>query len=339
MWATDQALKDSGIEVTEENQYDIGCIVGTGIGGIDTLTNMVLQYDKRGRPGVSPRSIPQMLSDSVSSRITIEYGIRGANFDITSACATGNNCIGNAADMIRLGRAQMMLAGGSEACVIDMVLSGFGNMKAMTTWDDEPTKASRPFDLNRTGFVAAEGAAVLVLEELDHALARNAKIYGELVGYGHTSDGYHVTAPLADGSSMARAIDQALNEAGLQPTDIDYVNAHGTSTSLNDTSETMAIKMALGEHAYAIPVSSTKSMTGHMLGAAGAVEAVFSLMAIRDNFAPPTINLETPDPTCDLDYVPNVGREHPINTVLSNSAGFGGHNTPLIFKRYENGSN
>lgn len=332
--ATEQALKDSGLVLDDAMKQKIGCIIGTGIGGISTLSDMMKDYFARGPRSVSPVALPQILTDSISAKISIEFGLRGPNYNITTACATGNNAIGDAADIIRLGRAKAMVAGGSEAALIDMVVAGFSNMKAMTDWEGDPTKASRPFDLNRNGFVMSEGAAILVLEDLDHALARGAHIYAELVGYGHTSDAYHVTAPLEDGSGAAQSMRVALADANLAPQQIDYINAHGTSTPLNDRGETLAIKGAFGETAYSIPVSSTKSVTGHLLGAAGAIEAIFSMLAIRDNFAPPTINLETPDPDCDLDYVPNVGREHPINRVLSYSAGFGGHNATLIISRY-----
>ncbi len=332
--AADEALKDSGLSITDDNTYDIGCLVGSGLGAMEALEEYILGYHTKGYKSVSAIAMPRMLIDSIAGRISLEFKLRGPNFNISSACATGNNSIGEAASLIQLGRANVMLAGASEAPLTGTVLAAFNNMKALSGYTGDPEKASRPFDLQRDGFVCAEGAAVLVLENHDHALARGARIYAELTGYGHTSDAYHVTAPREDGEGAARAVKLALHEAGLTPTDIDYINAHGTSTPLNDKSETISLKKALGETAYTIPISSTKSETGHLLGAAGAVEAVFSVLAIRDNFIPPTINLEHPDPDCDLDYTPNLGRAHAIDHVMSNSFGFGGHNTVLIFSRY-----
>ncbi|MEL6273401.1 MAG: beta-ketoacyl-ACP synthase II, partial [Chloroflexota bacterium] len=307
----------------------------TGIGGIATLAESINAFAEKGHRGISPVAVPQMLNDGISAKVSMVLGLRGANYDITSACATGNNTIGDAYDMIRLGRAKAMVAGGSEAAVTPVVVASFHNMKALSAYEGDPTKASRPFSGDRTGFVIAEGAAVLLLEELEHALARNAKIYGEMVGYGHTSDAYHVTAPLESGREAARSMKLALREAELQPEDIHYINAHGTGTPLNDKSETAAIKLGFGEAAYDIPVSSTKSMTGHMLGAAGATEAIISLLAMRDGFVPPTINLDVPDPECDLDNVPHEGRDVEIGNVMSYSAGFGGHNTAVIFSKFE----
>lgn len=335
--AAKEALDDSGIVVTEDNMYDIGVSIGTGIGSIQTTSEAVIGFVDKGARGVRVHMVPSLLADQISAQVSMEYNLRGPNYTIINACATGNNAIGDAADMIKLGRAKVMLAGGSEACILDMVLSGLDNIKAVgaPAENDIPAQVSRPFDNGRHGFVAGEGAGVLVLEELEHARARGARIYAEISGYGHTADAFHVTAPRDDGESASRAMRQALHEAGLQARDIQYINAHGTGTRLNDSSETMAIKKALGEDAYAIPVSSTKSMTGHMLGAAGAAEAVFSIMAIRDNFAPPTINYEEADPDCDLDYIPNVGRALQINHVMSNAFGFGGHNAVLIMSRYK----
>jgi 3-oxoacyl-[acyl-carrier-protein] synthase II len=334
--ASEEALKDSGLQITAENSYDIACYIGTGIGAIQTLMDALDGFREKGHRGVNPIWVPALLMDNISARVSMHFGVRGPNFCIISACATGNNVIGEATNLIRMGRARAAIAGCSEAAIVATVLSGFNNVKALSNYAGDPTKASRPFDKNRDGFVAGEGAGVLILEDLDHALARGAKIYAEVTGYGHTSDAYHVTAPLEDGSAAAKAMQFALQEAGLKPENIDYINAHGTSTPLNDKSETAAVKRALGDYAYQVPISSTKSMTGHILGATSAVEAVFSVMAIVDNFATPTINLETPDPECDLDYVPNVGRSIPINHVISNSFGFGGHNTVLIFSRHQN---
>jgi 3-oxoacyl-[acyl-carrier-protein] synthase II len=334
LYAAEQAIKDSGLVVTDSNRYDIACIVGTGIGGIGTLFESIKGYLDRGPKSVSPLMVPMTLTDAVSSRISMTFGLRGPNFSISTACATGNNCIGEAAEIIRRGQAKAAVAGSSEAALVNVALASFNNMTAISRRNDAPERASRPFDIDRDGFVVAEGAAMLILEDLDHALARGAKIYGEILGYGHTSDAYHVTAPLETGEGASEAIRRALRDAHLTPGDIDYINAHGTSTPLNDKSETLAIKSALGEHAYSIPISSTKSVTGHLMGSAGSVEAVFSLKAIEQNFIPPTINLEHQDPECDLNYTPNVGVSHPIDVVMSNSFGFGGHNTVLIFGRY-----
>lgn len=338
MEAAQQAMSDSGLVVTEENQYDVGCLIGSGIGGIVSLIDAQETLMQKGHRSVSPLSVPRMLIDSSAGKVSMHFKLRGPNFSITTACATGNNCIGEAAEIIRRGQADAMVAGATEAAIIPLSIASFNNMMALSRRTGDPTKASRPFDNDRDGFVPAEGAGVMVLEELEHAKARGAKIYGEILGYGHTSDAYHVTAPLETGEAAAKAMEFALRDAELHPEEIDYVNAHGTSTPLNDKSETLAIKKSLGEHAYEIPISSTKSVTGHMLGAGSAVEAVFSLMAIQDNFAPPTVNLETPDPDCDLDYVPNVGRGHEIRVAMTNSFGFGGHNAVLIMSEYsENG--
>lgn len=334
--AAEEALKDGGVEVTEENMYDIGVSVGTGIGGIGTTIAAVRNFEKQGPRGVRAHMVAPILSDQISAQVSMEFNLRGPNYTIINACSTGNNAIGDAADMLRLGRANMMLAGGTEACVIDVVLSGLDNIKAVGHPPEgkDPAWVSRPFDLERPGFVAGEGAGVLLLERLEDAKARGAKIYAEITGYGHTADAFHVTAPRADGSAAAHAMKQALAEAKLNANDIAYINAHGTGTPLNDKTETKAVKLALGEDAYNTPVSSTKSMTGHMLGAAGAAEAVFCIMALQDNVLPPTINLDTPDPECDLDYVPKVAREAQVNHVMSNAFGFGGHNATLIMSRY-----
>ncbi len=334
LYVAEMAMLDAGIEVTEDNRYDIGCIVGSGIGGFATLFEGVKTFIEKGPRFVSPLLVPMMLPDAPASKISMRYGLRGPNFAISTACATGNNCIGEATEMIRRGQAKMALAGSSEAGLVDVAIASFNNMTAISRRNDEPERASRPFDLERDGFVVSEGAAVIMLEELEHARARGAKIYAEILGYGHTSDAYHVTAPLESGDGAAEAIRQAMDDAQIMPSDIDYINAHGTSTMLNDRSETMALKVALGEQAYEIPISSTKSVTGHLMGAAGAVEAVFSVMAIRDQFVPPTVNLEHPDPECDLNYTPIVGIRKNLKVVMSNSFGFGGHNAVLIFGKY-----
>jgi 3-oxoacyl-[acyl-carrier-protein] synthase II len=332
--AAQQAVGDSGLEITPENRYEIGCVMGSGIGGIGSLFESIKGFIERGAKAVSPLMVPMMLPDSASGKISMLYGMRGPNFAISTACATGNNSIGEATEIIRRGAAKAILAGSSEAGLVEVAIASFNNMTAISRRNDEPEKASRPFDRDRDGFVIAEGAALIMLEELEHAKARGAKIYAEILGYGHTSDAYHVTAPLETGEGAAKAIEFAMEDAGITAQDIDYINAHGTSTPLNDKSETLAIKQALGEQAYEIPVSSTKSVTGHLMGAAGAVEAVFSIMAIRNSFVPPTVNLETPDPECDLNYTPNAGVSREINVAMSNSFGFGGHNAVLIFGKY-----
>jgi 3-oxoacyl-[acyl-carrier-protein] synthase II len=338
LYAAQQAITDSGLEVTPENRYEIGCVMGSGIGGIGSLFDSIKAFIERGAKAVSPLMVPMMLPDSPSGKISMIYGLRGPNFAISTACATGNNSIGEATEIIRRGAATAILAGSSEAGLVEVAIASFNNMTAISRRNEAPEKASRPFDKDRDGFVIGEGAALLMLEELEHAKARGAKIYGEILGYGHTSDAYHVTAPLETGEGAAKAIEIAMRDAEITAQDIDYINAHGTSTPLNDKSETVAIKNALGEQAYEIPISSTKSVTGHLMGAAGAVEAVFSIMAICNSFVPPTINLDNPDPECDLNYTPNVGISHEINIVMSNSFGFGGHNAVLLFGKYhENG--
>ncbi len=334
LYAAKQAVDDAKLEVTDENRYDIACIVGSGIGGITAIVESVRAFFDKGAKFVSPLLVPMMLPDSPSSKISMTYGIRGPNFAISTACATGNNCIGEATEIIRRGQATMALAGSSEAGLVDIAIASFNNMGAISRRNDDPEHASRPFDADRDGFVIAEGAAILVLEELEHAKARGAHIYAEIAGYGHTSDAYHVTAPLETGEGAAEAIKRALADAELAPGDIDYINAHGTSTPLNDKSETLALKVALGEQAYEVPISSTKSVTGHLMGAAGSVEAVFSIKALNQDFIPPTVNLVNPDPECDLNYTPNVGVARNLEYVMSNSFGFGGHNAVLIFSKY-----
>lgn len=333
--AAEEALNDACIEITDANKYDVGVVVGSGIGGIVTVVQALQGFEAKGHRGVSPVIVPALLHDGISSRVSMHFGLKGPNYNITAACATSNNSLGDAADLIRMGRAKVMVAGGSEACIMPMVISGFNNMKVLTTTEDVPQKAARPFDVNRDGFVAAEGAALLILEDLDHALERGVSIHAELTGYGHTSDAFHVTAPNPDGVDAAEAMRRALQDAGISNREISYINAHGTGTQLNDKSETVAIKIALGEDAYQIPISSTKSMTGHILGATAAAEAIFSIKAMHDNFVPPTINLDTPDPDCDLDYTPHVGVARPVDHVMSNSFGFGGHNTAVVLSRYE----
>ncbi len=334
LYAAKQAIEDSGIEITDQNRYEVAAVIGSGIGGISSIFDSIKSFIEKGPKAVSPLMVPMMLPDAPSSKISMTYGIRGPNFAISTACATGNNCIGEATEIIRRGQAKVAVAGSSEAGLVEVAIASFNNMTAISRRNDDPEHASRPFDKDRDGFVVAEGSAILILEDLEHALARGAKIYAEILGYGHTSDAYHVTAPLETGEGAATAIQFALEDAELTPTDIDYINAHGTSTPLNDKSETLALKRALGETAYSIPISSTKSVTGHLMGAAGSVEAVFTIMAMQNNFVPPTINLENQDPECDLNYTPNVGVARQIDIAMSNSFGFGGHNAVLIFGKY-----
>lgn len=334
LFAAKQAIEDSGLEITDENRYEVGCVCGSGIGGIESIVESVKSFLDKGPKLVSPLMIPMMLPDAPSGKISMTYGLRGPNFAISTACATGNNCIGEATEMIRRGQVTVAVAGSAEAGLNAIAMASFNNMGAISRRNEAPERASRPFDVDRDGFVVAEGAALLILEDLEHAQARGAKIYAEILGYGHTSDAYHVTAPLETGEGAATAIRFALEDAGLTPADVDYINAHGTSTPLNDKSETLAIKQALGEQAYEIPISSTKSVTGHLMGAAGSVEAVFSIMAMQNNFVPPTINLDNQDPECDLNYTPHTGIARNIDVVMSNSFGFGGHNAVVLFGRY-----
>jgi 3-oxoacyl-[acyl-carrier-protein] synthase II len=334
VYAAQQAVADSGLEINDDNRYNVGAVIGSGIGGLSTIYHSAAVFFEKGHRAVSPLMIPMMLPDSASGKISMMFGIRGPNLALSTACATGNNCIGEAAEMIRRGQIVASLAGSSESAMEGIAVAAFNNMTAISRRKDSPTKASRPFDVDRDGFVVAEGAAVLVLEELEHALNRGAHIYAEILGYGHTSDAFHVTAPLETGESASMAMQYALKDAGLQPESIDYINAHGTSTPLNDKSETQAIKRAFGEQAYNIPISSTKSVTGHIMGGAGSVEAVFSIMAMQESFIPPTINLENQDPLCDLNYTPNVGVRKELDIVMSNSFGFGGHNAVVILGKY-----
>lgn len=338
MAASQEALADSGLDLSKEDPWEVGCLIGSGIGGIESIIDQCKLSVEKGPRVVSPLLVPMMLPDSPTGRVAIEFGLRGPNMAVSTACATGNNAIGEATEMIRRGAAQVMFTGSAEASVIELALASFNNMTALSRRVDSPETASRPFDATRDGFVVSEGAATLIIEELDHALARNARIYGEILGYATTDDAFHVTAPLENGEGAAKAMEKALRNAGLTIDDIDYINAHGTGTPLNDASETRAVKSVFGERAYQIPMSSTKSVTGHMLGAAGSVEAVFSLLAICDQFVPPTVNLHNPDPVCDLNYVPNEGIRHSITNVMSNSFGFGGHNAVLIIGKYTNGN-
>lgn len=335
MAATTEALAQSGFKIDESNRDRVGIVIGTGIGGIGTMLDQADVMRERGPDRVSPFLIPMMISDSAAGMLAIRVGARGPNMAIATACASGNNAIGDAVETIRRGSADVMIAGGSEASLVSLAMAGMNVMGALSTRNEEPQTASRPFDKDRDGFLMGEGAGILILESFEHASARGANILCELSGYGTTDDAHHISAPAENGAGAAMSMKLALENAELNLNDIGYINAHGTSTPLNDKSETAAIKTVFGEQAYSVPVSSTKSMTGHLLGASGAVEAVFSIMAIRDEILPPTINYQTPDPECDLDYVPNAPRPASPRHVMSNSFGFGGHNATLIFSRFE----
>ncbi len=331
--AAEQALADADLTINAGNRDKIGVIVGSGMGSLDPILDNVTLLNTRGVKRVSPFFVPMMLADTPAAMISIKLGLRGANMSVVTACATGNNAIGEAAITIMRGAADMMLAGGTEASILPIAIGGFNQMGALSVRNGEPERASRPFSLDRDGFVASEGAGILVLEERDHALARGASIYGELIGYGSSADAYHISTPCPNGEGAVRAMRSALDDAELQPSDIDYINAHGTSTTVNDAGETAAIKTVFGEYAYTLPISSTKSMHGHLMGAAGALEAILCLKSMETNIIPPTINYEKGDPACDLDYVPNIKREAIVDITMSNGFGFGGHNAVLIFRK------
>lgn len=331
--AANQALDDANIKVSDNNRDRIGVVIGSGMGSLDPIVDNVNILNERGPNRLSPFFVPMMLADTPAAAVSITYGLAGPNMSVATACATGNNAIGEAAAIIARGAADVMVAGGSEACILPIAIAGFAIMNALSTRNDAPQQAARPFDLDRDGFVTAEGAGILILEAYEHAKKRGATMYGELLGYGTSADAYHISQPKEDGSGAARAMQAALDDAALKPEAIDYINAHGTSTQLNDAAETAAIKTVFGEHAYNIPVSSTKSMHGHLLGAAGALEAIIGLQSMAHAVLPPTINLETADPDCDLDYVPNTARKASINTVMSNGFGLGGHNATIILSK------
>ena len=332
--ATKEALEGSQLKITPENCDRIGVIVGTGLGGLPTIEKYHQILLERGPSRISPFFIPMLIANLASGQIAIQFGAKGPNTCLVTACATGAHCIGDAFRAIVYGDAEAIIAGGTEANITPLTIGGFNAMKALSTRNEEPEKACRPFEKNRDGFVVAEGAGILILEELEFALKRGAKIYGELIGYGYTGDAYHITAPPPEGEGAARCMRMAIKDAGLRPEDIDYINAHGTSTPLNDLTETQAIKTVFGEYAKKVAISATKSMTGHLLGAAGSTEAIFSLLAIRDGIIPPTINYDVPDPECDLDYVPNVARQRPLTVAMSNAFGFGGTNATLVFRKF-----
>ena len=331
-----QAIEDSGIEVTAENAHRIGVAIGAGIGGITGIEECYATYEKGGPRRISPFFVPGNITNMIAGNLSIKYGLQGPNFSIVTACTTGTHNIGDAARIIKYGDADIMVAGGAEHCTHSpTTMGGFASSKALSRRNDDPQAASRPWDIDRDGFVLSDGAGVIVIEELEHAKKRGAKIYAELVGYGMSADAYHMTLPSENGEGAARCMKNAMRDAGINPEQVDYINAHGTSTPAGDIAETQATKAALGEQAYKIAVSSTKSMTGHLLGAAGGIEAVFLALALKHQVAPPTINLENQDPACDLDYVPNTAREMKIEIAISNSFGFGGTNGTLVFKRYD----
>ncbi|HYG34425.1 MAG TPA: beta-ketoacyl-ACP synthase II, partial [Clostridia bacterium] len=328
------ALRDSGLDLNKVNRDEVGVFLGSGIGGLETVTDQHKILLERGPGRLSPFMIPMLISNMASGLFSMYHGLRGPNFATCSACATANHALGEAWRTIKMGDAKVMFAGGAEATIVPIGIGGFCSMKAMSTRNNDPKRASRPFDKERDGFVMGEGSGVLVLEELEHAKARGARIYCELAGYGNTADAYHLTAPSPGGEGASRCMRMALRNAGLNPTDISYINAHGTATPTGDIAETEAIKTVFGDHARKLAVSSTKGATGHMLGAAGAVEMIACAKAIQTDIVPPTINYEFPDPDCDLDYVPNKARQMTVNAIVNNSFGFGGHNASVIARKF-----
>lgn len=332
--ASKMAIEDAKLDINESIANRVGVWIGSGIGGMETYEEQHNKFKERGYKRVSPFFVPMLIPDMAAGQVSIQLGAKGINSCTVTACASGANSIGDAFKVIQRGDADYMITGGTEAPITNMAFAGFSSMKALSS-NPDPKTASRPFDKNRDGFVMGEGAGILILESLEAALERGATIYGEVVGYGSTGDAYHVTAPAQGGEGAARAMQQAIDDAGIETADVDYINAHGTSTDLNDKFETMAIKEVFGGHAYKVPISSTKSMTGHLLGAAGGIESVIAIKSMTDSIVPPTTNYETPDEECDLDYVLNEARKQEVNVVMSNSFGFGGHNAALIFKKYE----
>ncbi len=332
--ATRMAIEDAKIELEKIDRTRFGVVIGSGVGGIETLEKEYEKLQSKGPNRVSPFFIPMMISNMSAGQISIIFGAKGPNTTVVTACASSTNAIGDAFKIIERGDADIMVTGGTEAAITKISIAGFCSMKALSVRNDEPSKASRPFDKDRDGFVMGEGAGILLLEDLEHAINRGAHIYAEVVGYGMSADAYHITAPAPEGEGAARAMKNAIYDANISPEQIDYINAHGTSTPYNDKFETMAIKNVFGDHAKKLAISSTKSMTGHLLGAAGGIEAIACCLAITENFVPPTINYMIPDPECDLDYVPNKGRHKEVKCALSNSLGFGGHNATIILKEY-----
>ena len=333
--AAKMALDDSGIDLEKADKSRIGSFVGSGIGGMDTLHEQYKNLFEKGPNRVSPFFIPMMIANMAAGQVSIAFGLQGPSSCVVTACATGTNCIGDAMKVIQRGDADVMVAGGTEAAISPAGMAGFCSMKALSTRNDAPEKASRPFEKDRDGFVMGEGSGIVILESLEHALARGARIYAELAGYGTNADAYHVTAPAPEGAQAARCMELAIKDAGLQVTDVDYINAHGTSTPLNDKNETLGIKALFGDHAKNLAVSSIKSMTGHLLGAAGGIECVATALTVANDMMPPTINYDTPDSDLDLDYVPNQARAKVVRVALSNSFGFGGHNATLLVKKFE----
>lgn len=333
--ATRMAFEDSGLDLEKADRTRIGVVVGTGIGGIDTLHDQYKTLFDKGPGRISPFFVPMMIANMAAGQTSITFGLQGPSTCVVTACATGTNSIGDAFKIIQRGDADAMVAGGTEACISPAAVAGFCAMKAMSTHNEEPSKASRPFEKGRDGFVMGEGAGIVILESLEHALARGAHIYAEISGYGFNADAYHITAPAPEGVQAAKCMEMAIKDAGLAPKDISYINAHGTSTPLNDKNETLAIKSLFGDHAYKLTVSSIKSMTGHLLGAAGGIEAIASVLSVANDMVPPTINYETPDDELDLDYVPNEARRQVVEVAISNSFGFGGHNATILVKKYQ----
>ena len=329
-----EALEHANLNMEKEDADRVGVLIGSGVGGIITISDQHKILLKRGPKRVSPFLVPMMLGDMASGQVSMMIGAKGPNFSTVSACATGADSIGEALEMIRRGRADVVIAGGTEAAICEIGVAGFNSCMALSTRNEDPQGASRPFDSDRDGFVLGEGAGLLVLESLEHAEKRGANILAEMSGYGASSDAHHVTQPHPDGEGAARAMKWAIEDAGITPDKVDYINAHGTSTPLNDKYETIAMKRMYGDHAYNLAISSTKSMTGHLLGAAGAIEAAFTVLAIKNDIVPPTINIENPDPECDLNYIPNTAKKQPVNVAMSNSLGFGGHNASLVFERF-----
>jgi 3-oxoacyl-[acyl-carrier-protein] synthase II len=334
--ASQMAMEDSGLKITGGNENRVGVIIGSGIGGMSTIEHYHEILLKQGHRRVSPFFIPMLIINLAAGRVSMLFGAKGPNTAVCTACATGSHAIGDAFRIIQRGEADAMIAGGSEAVISPLGVAGFTVMKALSRRNDDPERASRPFDRDRDGFVMAEGAGIVIVESLEHAVRRDAKIYAEIVGYGMTGDAYHITAPSPDGEGAARCMKATLEDAAVAPKEVNYINAHGTSTKYNDELETVAVKKIFGEHAYNLAISSTKSMTGHLLGAAGGIETVFSVLGIYNNIVPPTINLDNPDPECDLDYIPHKSRAMTVNYSLSNSFGFGGTNACLLFKKFEN---
>jgi 3-oxoacyl-[acyl-carrier-protein] synthase II len=333
--ASSFAMEDSGLKVTAQNAERVGVVIGSGMGGLPAIEQYHLEYEKYGYKRVTPFFIPMLIVNLAAGNVSMRFGAKGPNTAVSTACASGNHAIGDAFRMIQRGEVDAMIAGGTECVLTGLGISGFAVMKALSRRNDEPTKASRPFDKERDGFVMGEGSGIVILEKLEHAIDRGAKIYAEMVGYGMSGDAYHISSPAPEGEGAARCMKYTLKDAGVVPEVVDYINAHGTSTKFNDENETAAIKTVFGKHAYKLAVSSTKSMTGHLLGAAGGIEAVITALSIHNSIAPPTINLDNPDPECDLDYIPHKSRKMDIGYAMSNAFGFGGTNACLLFKKFK----